>query len=281
MRAGLDYSADRISGADIKAAGYDFVVRYLWFPGQGLSYLTANEHVDLTENGVEDHAVYEQGTNDPAGGYDGGHSMGVQAVESAKAARLPADRTIFFCADAWLKVPVAVAMAFLDGSRDALAGSGYVHGAYGFTDFIYAAQDGGHAERFWLCGAESGVREGIHLYQWNNGNTTVAGVTCDINKMYQELGTKDDAMEPDERNAVISTHAAIFSKGGDQGDQSIIERLVEAQQVGRANRAALERLEAKVDALTAGGGGVTPVVKVPTAEENAAAVIALMKKEGN
>lgn len=43
----------------------------------------------------------------------------------------------------------------------------------------------------------------------------------------------------------------------------------------------LDALTAKVDSLQSGTGGVTSTVKVPTAEENAAAVIALMKKEGN
>lgn len=187
---GLDYSARRLSGASIRAAGYQFVVRYLNFPGQIYPALNAAETADLTANGVEVHGVYEQNTNDPAGGYAAGRRLAAQAVASATAANLPPGRTIFMCADAWLYthgIPVSTAMAFLDGARDIIGSSHYVLGAYGFADFVYAAQDGGHADRFWLCGAESGVRAGIHLYQWNNGYVTVDGLSCDLNKQYLPL----------------------------------------------------------------------------------------------
>lgn len=252
MREGLDYSADRISGEDIKAAGYDFVVRYLWFPGQGLAYLTADEHADLVDNGIEVHAVYEEGTNDPGGGYEGGKAMARQAAQSARGANLPRGTVIFFCADAWLRTSVLNAMAFLDGARSELEAEnneGYIIGAYGFTDFIYAAQDGGHADRFWLCGAEDGMREGIHLYQWNNGNTNVAGVTCDINKMYQELGTpvvEDDDMALKDQSVPIYQVEGGTDTREKMGADEAIGRTVQASWTGVY---AVERLEKKMDAL--------------------------------
>lgn len=184
---GLDYSARRLTGKQVRAAGYTFVNRYLWFPGQRWPALTDVEYRDMVANDVEVHAIYEQNTNDPAGGFDGGVRMARQAVESARACGLPSGTTIFMCADAWLTthgIPVSTAMAFLDGARSVIDPAGYVLGAYGFADFIYAAQDGGHADRFWLCGAESGVRNGIHMYQWNNGRVHVDGLECDLNKQY-------------------------------------------------------------------------------------------------
>lgn len=187
IAVGLDYSARRLSGASIRAAGYKFVNRYLWFPGQRYPALTADEYRDLAANGVEVHAIYEQNTNDPVGGWNSGVAMARQAVQSANAAGLPAGRTIYMCADAWLSthgIPVSTAMSFLDGARSILRPAGYLTGAYGFADFVYAAQDGGHADRFWLCGAESGVRAGIHHYQWNNGRVQVDGLECDLNKQY-------------------------------------------------------------------------------------------------
>lgn len=187
IATGLDYSAGRLSGASIRAAGHKFVNRYLWFPGQGHAYLTADEYRDLSNNGVEVHAIYEQNTNDPAGGWNSGVAMARQAVQSAQAVGLPVGRTVFMCADAWLSthgIPIATAMSFLDGARSILRAAGYMTGAYGFQDFVYAAQDSGRADRFWLCGAESGVRPGIHMYQWNNGSVRVSGLTCDLNKQY-------------------------------------------------------------------------------------------------
>lgn len=195
IATGLDYSARRIGGASIARAGYKFANRYLWFPGQQYPWLTAIEYHDLTANGVEVHAIYEQNTNDPAGGWTAGVRMAQQAVESARAAGLPAGRTIWMCADAWLDkhgIPVATAMSFLDGARSVLAPAGYLTGAYGFRDFVYAAQDGKRADRFWLCGAESGVRAGIHMYQWNNGHVYVDGVECDLNKQYIPMITQEE-----------------------------------------------------------------------------------------
>jgi hypothetical protein len=190
---GLDYSARRIGGRAIKEAGYDFVVRYLWFPGQRVSYVDAYERADLVAAGVDVHLVYEQTTADPAGGWDAGVRMARQAVQSAREIGAPPGTVIFFCADAWLSahgIPVPTAMAFLDGARSAIAE--YTPGAYGFADFVFAAAAGGHADRFWLCGAEIPDEHRppwLHLYQWNNGRVHVDGVECDLNKLYRPLSS--------------------------------------------------------------------------------------------
>lgn len=204
IATGLDYSARRLTGAQVRNAGYRFVNRYLWFPGQRWPSLTDDERRDFDANDVDVHAIYEQNTNDPAGGWNAGVAMARQAVQSAQAAGLPPGSVIFMCADAWLSthgISVNTAMAFLDGARSILRFAGYLTGAYGFADFVYAAQNGGHADVFWLCGAESGVRNGIHMYQWNNGRVYVDGLECDLNKQYLPVGGR-----------------APGGGGGDQGD---------------------------------------------------------------
>lgn len=193
---GLDYSARRLSGASIRKAGYTFVNRYLDFPGQRWPALTAEEMADLAANGIEVHGIYEQNTNDPAGGYAAGQRMARQAVQSAHKANLPKGSTIFMCADAWLSthgIPVSTAMSFLDGARPVLEAGGYVPGAYGFADFIFAAANGGHADRFWLCGAElpdAHRPDWLHMYQWNNGRVYVDQLECDLNKKYRSMYDK-------------------------------------------------------------------------------------------
>lgn len=202
---GLDYSAQRISGAKIKAAGYNFVIRYLWFPGQRVSYIDANEYRDLTANGVDVELVYEQTTSDPAGGYEAGRRLMLQAVSSALSIGAAPGTIIYMCSDAWLAthgIPAATAMNFLRGARSAVGP--YKLGAYGFTDFVYAAQNAGLADAYWLCGAESGVRDGITHYQWNNGRVYVDGVECDLNKRYIARNTttttpEEEDVKPDER----------------------------------------------------------------------------------
>lgn len=53
-------------------------------------------------------------------------------------------------------------------------------------------------------------------------------------------------------NEIVSIHKAIYEKGGDQGDQSIIERLVECQQNGRALKAEVAELKATVERVATG-----------------------------
>lgn len=217
---GLDYSARRLTGAQIKAAGYHFVNRYLDFPGQGWPPLTDFETADLLANGIEVHGIYEQNTNDPAGGYSAGQRMARQAVASAHAANLPRGSTIFMCSDAWLSkhgIPVSTAMSFLDGARPDIEAGGYVLGAYGFADFIFAAQAGGHADRFWLCGAEipdAHRPEWLHMYQWNNGRVYVPhpnGLECDLNKKYLSMYNSDKLKEDD-----VNVYAIMWPERPDE-----------------------------------------------------------------
>ncbi len=195
IKLGLDYSARRLSGASIKKAGYDFVFRYLDFPGQRYPALNKAEYEDLTRNGVEVHAIFEISIHDPGGGRAAGRANAVTAVNSARAAGLPKGSVIFMCADAPVSqwpYTMETAMEYLDGARVIIEDSGYIIGAYGFNFFIYAAQAGRHADVFWLCGAETGLMNGqdfrnIHAYQWNNGRVYVDGVECDLNKMFIPL----------------------------------------------------------------------------------------------
>jgi len=310
ISTGLDYSARRLSGAAIKAAGYRFVNRYLWFPGQRWPSLTADEYADLTAHGIEVHAIYEQNTNDPAGGWDAGVRMARQAVASAKAATLPAGRTIYMCADAWLTthgIPVATAMRFLDGARSVLGPAGYLTGAYGFRDFIYAAQDGGHADRFWLCGAESGVRDGIHQYQWNNGTVVVDGVVCDLNKQYLPMIGEGMSAEgeaailaavQDIRQAIaqnfkatgegIGTTTAVIRDGmRDVRDALAANYRANKEPIGQTTadiEAKVDKLTAAVDALTKRVDGIstgTGHSLEAIAQATAAATVAEFKKAGN
>jgi hypothetical protein len=274
---GLDYSARRISGSGIRAAGYTFVNRYLYFPGQRWPSLNASEMADLAANGVEVHAIYEEGTNDPSGGYNGGAYMARQAVASASEAGLPAGRTIFMCADAWLKVPLSTAMAFLDGARSVIDPSPYVTGAYGFKDFIYAAQDGNHADRFWLCGADSGVRDGIHMYQWNNGTVIVGGVTCDLNKQYLPMieGGEEDDMpySPDEIKNLVNVAMTDWWRDISTGNN--VEGWGSVDAVFKDH--AVNPIAAKLDSLPSGGTSCT----CPSARQNAEAVRDILKEPGN
>jgi hypothetical protein len=299
---GLDYSAARISGASIRAAGFRFVNRYLWFMGQGHAYLNAEEYRDLTANGVEVHAVYEEDSGDPAGGWPAGIRMARQAVESAIKVGLPAGTTIYMCADAWLSrhgITVATAMSFLDGARSVLSAAGYLTGAYGFADFIYAAQDGGHADRFWLCGDKSGVRPGIHHYQRNyrtnpNGPDIVSGVAVDVNEQYLPMGADDMSAEGEKQilkvlgdayentpdgERTIGTRVKDMDKRLGYVEKALGDAYDSATDITIGDR--VKNIEEKVDQLATSGVPVSMVVSAEDKADIARLVVAELKKEGN
>lgn len=184
---GLDYSARTIPGNAIKSKGYDFVIRYVGFPGNK-KCITPQEYQDHISNGIRVYAVYEFDINDSMGGYQGG-------VNAAKAARadmnrigFPPNAICFFCADRHLLArEVPIAQQYINGAASVFGWE--KTGAYGFEEFIWAIQRDNNCKFLWQCGAESYVREGVHFYQWNNGRDYVDQVECDINKQFIEVET--------------------------------------------------------------------------------------------
>lgn len=185
MTQGLDYSAARLSGSAIRQAGYDFVIRYVGTPGRTKN-IAGFEYADLVANGVAVALVYEDGAQDALGGFAAGQASARAARADADSIGFPANRPIYFAVD-WVATAgqMPAVMAYLDGAGDVL-GIGQV-GVYGFQLTIRTAMDGGHARWLWQCGALDALVPGCHLYQHNNDNTTVSGITCDVN----------DALAPD------------------------------------------------------------------------------------
>jgi hypothetical protein len=185
LTTGLDYSAGRISGATIRNAGHEFVVRYCGTPGRTKNIIRS-EFQDLVAHGVTCWLVYENGTEDALGGFAGGVAAARAARADADAIGYPAGGVIFFCADRHLAAAeVPVALTYLDGAASVL-GRGAV-GAYGFSEFINPAK-AGRASYFWQCGSRSTVGPGVHIYQRNTEYATVGGIQCDINDLLISIG---------------------------------------------------------------------------------------------
>lgn len=190
---GADYSARELTPAELDAfTAYDirFLIRYIgWpdnpkcishYPGAYQAHVNAGRMVLLAA---------ENTGSDPAGGFSGGVAMAQRALSDANSIGYPATLPIFFCADGWLSsnnIPVEVAMSYLDGAAS-VAGHART-GAYGFRDFIEAANAGGHASWLWLCGSaptDAELAEGWpHFYQWNNGTIDPGGVAADLDWAY-------------------------------------------------------------------------------------------------
>lgn len=179
---GLDYSARSIPALAIKNASYDFVIRYVGFPGNK-KCITPTEYKDLIANGIRVYAVYEFDTNDSMGGYAGGVNAAHKARADMDRIGFPANAICFFCADRHLaNWEIPVSQQYINGAASVFGWD--KTGAYGFQEFIWAIQKDDNCKYLWQCGAQSYVREGVHFYQWNNGRDYVDDVECDINMQF-------------------------------------------------------------------------------------------------
>lgn len=167
---GIDYSWARPGGRNIKNAGKQFVVRYLFEDGQGGKGLDANELADLVNNGLEIVLVYEAFAASPKEGAQTGKAHAAAAQREINRLGLPANSVVYFAAD-W------DAQANEQGQiDDYLRGAASVIGLervglYGSADVMTRTMASGTAKWFWQTYAWSKgrVQEGIHLYQYSNG----------------------------------------------------------------------------------------------------------------
>lgn len=184
----LDYSAKRLTGAQISAAGYAGVVRYLPKPSPTqVVTLTAAEYDDLTAHGVHVAIVFEH--NDrlrPLQGRTAGIDDAQWAHRMALQEGIPAPpRTIYAAHDIWetqyrTGAGLAAMRAYQDGWHSIL---GAASGVYGYAEIVQAAHDDGTASRFWQCGRESDVVAHANLYQQNYGQISLGGISCDVNQI--------------------------------------------------------------------------------------------------
>lgn len=213
MALGADWSARPIAGSTIAAfrASYEytvtdnagsrtyvdvqnlsFVLRYANFTGQGLSYLTAEEYAAHKAAGIHCFLIFQKTTRDPDGGYAKGQQFGVEAVAYAEKIGYDNGDVIFFTADAPIgSYNLTTAGEFFRGATEVVRASGFLGGVYGFKDVIWWCQDRSIGDVYWMCGSESGMRPGIHLYQWNNGRIYPGGVDSDLVKQFELIPTKD------------------------------------------------------------------------------------------
>lgn len=181
MTAGLDYSAGVIRGSAIKAANYQFVIRYIGTPGRTKN-ITRSEYLDLTYNRITVWLVYENSVNDILGGYNGGVTAARLARADANTIGYPTGAPIFFCADRHLtatEVPIGV--QYILGAASMIGHNST--GAYGFSEFIRGVQARQAARLYWQCGSRSAVLPGVHIYQRNNAVVSIGGVACDIDDL--------------------------------------------------------------------------------------------------
>ncbi|MEV8439195.1 glycoside hydrolase domain-containing protein [Actinosynnema sp. NPDC051121] len=165
------------------------VLRYADFPGQQHAVLTAAEYESHMRAGIASYLIYQRTTRDPDGGEPRGREYGRAAVAYARRIGYRTGNPIFATADAPIgSYNLDVAEGFFRGFAAEVRAAGYTAGGYGFRDVIHRLQDRRVVDVLWLCGAESGWRPGIALYQWNNGRIYPDGVEADLVKQFEPIG---------------------------------------------------------------------------------------------
>lgn len=199
---GLDYAGGTIPGAQLAAAGITFVCRYINDGGSGLpkKLLTADEFVDLCQNGIQVYFNYETTADfmlTDNGAADA--QQGLSYVESLLAAAQAAgfdtsdyDPVIYFSAD-FDEPPAddAVIEAFLDSAKSVLgvrrSDGKSCAGIYGAYWILMRANTSGHVDFLWQTQAWSGgnIDSAISIMQRNDlGYTTIGGVQCDVDEQH-------------------------------------------------------------------------------------------------
>jgi hypothetical protein len=182
----IDYSAAKLTGDQVKAARWNGfpitgAIRYIDAPNLlRTKHTNKAEYDSLVNAGLKVRLVMQNTTTDADGGYQAGVANAQRALAGAD--YLGYLGVIFFTNDRTEVPNPAAWTAYLDGAASVL-GKDRV-GAYGFKNALNYAV--GHAAAFWQAGRESDLVNHANVYQWNNGQIVVAGVTCDLNKVIKD-----------------------------------------------------------------------------------------------
>jgi hypothetical protein len=186
----LDYSAGRLSGADLKSKGVAAVCRYLYGDGTNLpnKQLHKDEADDLIANGIGIVSNFEQGTDNAKGGFNQGVTDAKLAVQNHRAAGGPDDAVIYFSVD--YDAPESDQPAFNEYFKGIASVIGLPRtAAYGGYWIIKRLFDAGLIVMGWQTEAWSGSNYDARsqIIQRNAlGYLTIDGVQCDFNEAHAD-----------------------------------------------------------------------------------------------
>lgn len=171
---GVDYSFARPGGAAIKAAGFDFAVRYVPYNGDEGKGLTADELADLRDNGLAVALVWESVAERPKAGRAGGIIDASASASALGKLGFPGDRPVYFAVD-YNAQRFDDIDDYLDGCASILGLERVgVYGSYAVVDHCSTQRT---AAWYWQTYAWSGGQRhpARHLYQYLNGQTINGG----------------------------------------------------------------------------------------------------------
>jgi hypothetical protein len=182
---GIDFSAGRIKGSVIKAAGYDFVCRYL--SHSSWKNITKEELNDFKANNLKVVLVWETTETRIDSGTDGGYRDAEDAVAQMKSLGLMTSQPIYFAVDEEIGSTQYLKLnSYLRGVANRLT-QRYT-GVYGGLSTIKYAFDQGLVHYGWqtLAWSHHQWDARAQLRQTTNGTPKLAGVICDLNESVKD-----------------------------------------------------------------------------------------------
>lgn len=180
---GVDYSANAIPAAALRAAGKVFVCRYLAHDWRGIR---AQEVRDLTAGGIEIVANYEGTADRFRAGFPAGVTDAHFAQSVLEEIGLPHSQPIYFSCDFDAEPgDQPVIDAYLGGVASVIGLQRT--GVYAGYWVIRRCVENGTAKWFWQTYAWSGgnLHPATHIYQYDNYDNTIAGTDVDLDRALQ------------------------------------------------------------------------------------------------
>ena len=126
--------------------------------------------------------VFEVNTNDMLKGHDTGVANARRARAGADWIGYPEGMPIFMACDRHLtNLQIPTALAYIDGAISVLGND--ATGVYGFWELVDTCVAQGKGKWFWQAGISPDSQDAVHVWQRNDGFTTVGGIECDINEL--------------------------------------------------------------------------------------------------
>ncbi len=172
MKTGIDYSWQKPDASTIASAGFQFVMRYLDYPGANGKQITRAELDSLRANGLAVGVVYESTENRALDGFAAGASDASIAFNSSHAIGWPDTRPIFFAVDFDAQPAQYPLIASYFAGVKSILGTIARIGIYGGYDVLEWAHDNEIAGYFWQALGwhhNKGVYPNASIHQFQNG----------------------------------------------------------------------------------------------------------------
>jgi Domain of unknown function (DUF1906) len=183
-RSGIDYAfPPHPPASKLHSAGFSFVMRYLTDPSQQGKALSSGEAHELSHNGIDIGAIFEEGARNSEEGYNAGTRDSLRALHALNALHPKGNPPIYFVCDfdAYGEGKVNEVLEYIRGAVHTIGW--YRVGLYAGYEVVRQAHAESRCKFLWQTYAWShgAWLPEAQLRQVQNG-VTIFGADCDIDK---------------------------------------------------------------------------------------------------